>query len=157
MNQEAIGKFIATCRKERGLTQVQLAEKLNITNRGVSKWETGNSCPDASIMLEPCKILEITVNELLSGERLSMVDYQKKAEENLVELQEKKTKAQKMYKKIELIWGIIAILLVPVHLAINFFYPENRGTGIGPIILLAGIVMLIVYFFRFYKIEIKLK
>lgn len=86
-----------------------------------------------------------------------MVDYQKKAEENLVELQEKKTKAQKMYKKIELIWGIIAILLVPVHLAINFFYPENRGTGIGPIILLAGIVMLIVYFFRFYKIEIKLK
>lgn len=92
MNQEAIGKFIATCRKERGFTQVQLAEKLNITNRAVSKWETGKSCPDASIMLELCKILEITVNELLSGESLSMVDYQKKAEENLVELQEKKTK-----------------------------------------------------------------
>lgn len=157
MNQEAIGKFIATCRKERNLTQMQLAEKLNITNRAVSKWETGKSCPDASIMLDLCKILEITVNELLSGERITMEDYQKKAEENLVELQEKKTKVQKMYKRIELIWGVIAILLSLVHLAINYFYPENRGTGIGTIILLVGIVMLIVYFFKFYKIEIRLK
>lgn len=157
MNQEAIGKFIATCRKERNLTQMQLAEKLNITNRAVSKWETGKSCPDASIMLDLCKILEITVNELLSGERITMEDYQKKAEENLVELQEKKTKVQKMYKRIELIWGVIAILLSLVHSAINYFYPENRGTGIGTIILLVGIVMLIVYFFKFYKIEIRLK
>ena len=54
MNQESIGKFIAACRKEKGLTQVQLSEKLNITNRAVSKWETGKSCPDASIMLELC-------------------------------------------------------------------------------------------------------
>ena len=59
MNQESIGKFIAACRKEKGLTQVQLSEKLNITNRAVSKWETGKSCPDASIMLELCDILEL--------------------------------------------------------------------------------------------------
>ncbi|MDE6314353.1 MAG: helix-turn-helix domain-containing protein [Lachnospiraceae bacterium] len=72
MNQEAIGKFISTCRKDKGLTQIQLAEKLNITNRAVSKWETGKSCPDASIMLNLCDILGITVNELLSGERISM-------------------------------------------------------------------------------------
>ena len=72
MNQESIGKFIAACRKEKGLTQVQLSEKLNITNRAVSKWETGKSCPDASIMLELCDILGITVNELLSGERITM-------------------------------------------------------------------------------------
>lgn len=157
MNQEAIGKFIAMCRKEKGLTQMQLAEKLNITNRAVSKWETGKSCPDASIMMELCKILGITVNELLSGERISMDDYQKKAEENLIELQEKKTKAQKMYRIIELIWGIIAILLVPVHLAINFYYPENEGTGIGQLILVIGLIMWIVYFLKFYKIEIKLK
>ena len=67
MNQKAIGKFISTCRKSKGLTQMQLAEKLNITNRAVSKWETGKSCPDASIMLKLCDILGITVNELLSG------------------------------------------------------------------------------------------
>lgn len=59
MNQESIGKFIAACRKEKGLTQVQLSEKLNITNRAVSKWETGKSCPDASIMLELAIFLEL--------------------------------------------------------------------------------------------------
>lgn len=68
MNQTEIGKFIARCRKEKKLTQAQLAEKLNITDRAVSKWETGKSMPDSSIMLELCEILGITVNELLSGE-----------------------------------------------------------------------------------------
>ena len=83
MNQESIGKFIAECRKEKGLTQMQLAEKLNITNRAVSKWETGKSLPDISIMPEVCEIFEITVNELLSGERIKPEDYQMKAEDNL--------------------------------------------------------------------------
>lgn len=157
MNQEKIGKFIADCRKEKGLTQLQLAEKLNITNRAVSKWETGKSCPDVSLMLELCNVLGITVNELLSGERILMEDYQKKAEENLVELQDKKMKAQKMFKRIELVWLAIAILLVPVHFAINYFYPNNEGTWIGNIILLIGLIMFIVYFLMYYKIEIKLK
>lgn len=151
MNQEKIGKFIADCRKEKGLTQLQLAEKLNITNRAVSKWETGKSCPDVSLMLELCNILGITVNELLSGERMLMEDYQKKAEENLVELQDKKMKAQKMFKRMELAGVAITILLVPVHFAINYFYPNNVGTGIGDIILIIGIILMC------YKIEIKLK
>ena len=68
MNQTEIGKFIARCRKEKGLTQTQLAEKLSITDRAVSKWETGRSMPDSSIMLKLCEILGVTVNELLSGE-----------------------------------------------------------------------------------------
>lgn len=157
MNQENIGKFIADCRKEKGLTQLQLAEKLNITNRAVSKWETGKSCPDVSLMLELCYVLGITVNELLSGERILMEDYQKKAEENLVELQDKKMKAQKMFKRMELVWLVITILLIPVHFAINYFYPNNEGTWIGDIILLIGLIMFIVYFLMYYKIEIKLK
>ena len=157
MNQEKIGKFIADCRKEKGLTQLQLAEKLNITNRAVSKWETGKSCPDVSLMLKLCNVLGITVNELLSGERILMEDYQKKAEENLVELQDKKMKAQKMFKRMELVWLVITILLVPVHFAINYFYPNNEGTGIGDIILLIGLIMFIVYFLMYYNIEIKLK
>ncbi|MBD5427737.1 MAG: helix-turn-helix domain-containing protein, partial [Treponema sp.] len=135
----------------------QLAEKLNITNRAVSKWETGKSCPDVSLMLELCNVLGITVNELLSGERILMEDYQKKAEENLVELQDKKMKAQKMFKRMELVWLVITILLVPVHFAINYFYPNNEGTGIGDIILLIGLIMFIVYFLMYYKIEIRLK
>ena len=77
---------------------MQLAEKLNITNRAVSKWETGKSMPDVSLMLDLCSILGITVNELLSGERIIMEDYQKRAEENLMELQAKKEKAQGEYQ-----------------------------------------------------------
>ncbi len=67
MNQIKIGRFIAECRKEKKLTQMQLAEKLNITDRAVSKWETGKGMPDSSVMLELCEILGITVNDLLSG------------------------------------------------------------------------------------------
>lgn len=72
MNQTDIGKFIAARRKEKNLTQAQLAEKLNITDRAVSKWERGKSMPDSSVMLELCHILGITVNELLSGEVLNI-------------------------------------------------------------------------------------
>ena len=89
MNQIDIGKFIADCRKEKGLTQAQLAEKLNITDRAVSKWETGKSMPDSSIMLELSNILGVTVNELLSGERLEMNNYEEKLSENLIELTKK--------------------------------------------------------------------
>lgn len=89
MNQTEIGKFIAECRKEKHLTQAQLAEKLSITDRAVSKWETGKSMPDSSIMLALCEILGITVNELLSGERIGTETYEKKADENLVALKRK--------------------------------------------------------------------
>lgn len=88
MDQTEIGKFIARCRKERRLTQAQLAEKLNITDRAVSKWETGKCMPDSAIMLQLCEILGITVNELLSGEKIGAREndsaYEKKADENLL-------------------------------------------------------------------------
>ena len=77
MNQEKIGKFIASCRKKQKLTQEQLAEKLGITYKAVSKWETGKGLPDASIMKDLCCILKITVNELLSGELINKEDYNK--------------------------------------------------------------------------------
>lgn len=89
MNQKEIGKFIAKCRKGKNLTQAQLAEKLNITDRAVSKWETGKCMPDSSIMLELCEILGITINELLSGEKIDMENLEKKADENLIALKRK--------------------------------------------------------------------
>ncbi len=128
MNQEKTGKFIAECRKEKNLTQSQLAEKLNISNRAVSKWETGKNMPDVSLMLELCSILGITVNELLSGERIVMEDYQKTAEQNLVKLQKQKEQVNRIKRKLEILWGLTALMLFPIHLAINYFYPENRGT-----------------------------
>lgn len=86
MDQIKIGKFIAERRKEKKLTQMQLAEKLGITDRAVSKWETGKTMPDSSLMLELCSILDITVNDLLNGEAVSPEDYTKKMEERLLEV-----------------------------------------------------------------------
>ncbi len=85
MNQEKIGKFIANKRKEQNLTQEQLAEKLGITSKAVSKWECGKGLPDASIMVELCKILKITVNDLLSGEKVQEKEYQEKLEQNIID------------------------------------------------------------------------
>ena len=85
MDQEKIGKFIAECRKNKNMTQADLAEKLNITDRAISKWETGKGMPDSSIMLELCERLDISVNELLSGKTINADDYNKKAENNLLE------------------------------------------------------------------------
>jgi len=85
MDQEKIGKFIAELRKGKGLTQAQLAERFGISNKAVSKWETGKSLPDASIMIDLCAFLGITVNELLSGERISMEEnIIQRSEENIV-------------------------------------------------------------------------
>ena len=84
MDQIKIGKFITSCRKQQGMTQANLAEKLNVSDRAVSKWETGKSMPDSGIMLELCDLLKINVNELLSGERIMAESYDKFAEENLL-------------------------------------------------------------------------
>ena len=90
MDQIKIGKFIAECRKKNNLTQMQLAEKLNITDRAISKWENGKGMPDSSIMLELCNELKISVNELLSGEVIKVEDYKKQAEENLLKMEKER-------------------------------------------------------------------
>lgn len=112
MNQIAIGRFIAACRKEKKLTQAQLAEQLGITDRAVSKWECGKSLPDASIMLALCEILGITVNELLSGERLAMENYNQKAEENLLEMKKQKEAADKRLLTMEIVIGGISLIFL---------------------------------------------
>ena len=154
MNQEMIGKFIAACRKEKGLTQMQLAEKLNITNRAVSKWETGKSMPDVSLMLDLCSILGITVNELLSGERIIMEDYQKRAEENLMELQAKKEKAQGEYNSILKILIVTFSSFFVLNMVLNYFFPEinfNNLLGLPSIAIAA--ILLVKWFFKNYEIK----
>ena len=106
MDQVRIGKFISACRKEKGLTQARLGELLGVTDRAVSKWETGRSMPDSSIMLELCGILGITVNELLTGERIQMEDYSKKAEENLIEMKKYEEQA-KLLLQLEWVIGYV--------------------------------------------------
>lgn len=110
MDQIKIGKFIAECRKGKKLTQAQLAEKLNITDRAISKWETGNGMPDSSIMLDLCKELEISVNELLCGEFIKMENYNLKAEENLLELKKQKEESDRSMLKSEIVIGSISTI-----------------------------------------------
>lgn len=84
MNQEKIGKFILELRKEKDMTQQTLADKLGVSDKTISKWENGRGMPDLSLMKPLCNVLGITINELLSGERLDKKDYQEKLEENIL-------------------------------------------------------------------------
>lgn len=117
MDQVKIGKFIAEMRKEQKLTQIDLAEKLGISNKTVSKWECGNGMPDYAVMEGLCDILQINVNELLSGERLPSKDYNKKAEENIMSLIQESSETTKREKR-ELhlaVLGVIGIGLVVIY------------------------------------------
>ena len=112
MKQIKIGKFIAERRKSVNLTQMQLAERLNITDRAVSKWERGKSLPDSAIMLELCEILQITVNDLLSGEVVSMDNYNKELENKLIEMVKEKEESDKRLLRLEWVIGILSVIII---------------------------------------------
>ena len=112
MDQIKIGKFIAQCRKNMGLTQMQLAERLGVTDRAVSKWENGRAMPDSSIMLDLCEQLKITVNDLLCGEVVSMENYNKELEKNLLDMAKAKERADKQLLLIEVVVGVLSIIVL---------------------------------------------
>lgn len=154
MDQLKIGKFIADCRKEANLTQMQLAEKLGITDRAISKWETGKSLPDASIMLELCGILKITVNDLLSGEVVAMENYKEKSEELLIKMVQEKEEKDRMLLRAELIIGIVS--LIPLLIATIFVaYNQSIAEWIRGMIVLASIVPFLIALPFLIKIEQK--
>lgn len=142
MDQVKIGRFIAECRREKNLTQMQLAEKLNITDRAVSKWENGRAMPDSSIMIELCSVLGINVNELLSGERIEMENYNKIAEENLLTLKKQKEESDKRLLNIEVIMGIISIIMYLIMVMIVSFSNMQDNTRILIIMLLTVFVFI---------------
>ena len=106
MDQEKIGQFIACLRREMGLTQRELAEKLCVSDKTISKWECGKGLPEVSLMLPLCEVLGITVNELLSGERLESEDYKARAEENMTALLRERTE-----NKRKLLLEFVVILI----------------------------------------------
>lgn len=152
MNQLKIGAFIAAQRKAKGLTQVALAEKLGITDRAVSKWERGKGMPDASLMLDLCEALDITVNELLCGERINMENNQQKTEELLLEMA--KTVEQKNRIIWTSMWIIMAVSIIAMLAglgAVAYFVPE----GIWQLVSILGIgVLFIVPCFYALKLEV---
>ena len=137
-----IGKFISNKRKEKNITQEQLAEKLYITDRAVSKWERGLSLPDADKMLDLCNILDISVNELLNGEKIDMKDLNKKSEELLVELT--KQDELKNKKLMTSMWTIlITSTIFYVGILLLAVITLEEGIILGTIICSSTIVFLI--------------
>lgn len=122
MDQIKIGNFIADMRKVKNITQKQMAEQLGISDRTVSKWECGNGMPEVSMMLPLCEILDISVNELLSGERLSQNDYHNKAEENIINLVQEKEKINKNGTKTSLLSMFLILLAVGLLMIILSVY-----------------------------------
>ena len=151
MDQIKIGKFIAECRKNANLTQMQLSEKLGITDKAISKWERGISMPDTSIMLELCDILGISVNELLSGEKIQMENNDKKNEQLLLEM------AKELEKKSKTIWNAMwAIMTVSIIgllgglVLVALFIPE------GPWMLVAILSLCVVFLIPcFYALKLE--
>ena len=130
MNQVKIGKFIASKRKEQGLTQLQLAEKLGITDRAVSKWETGKSLPDASLMPELCKLLKITINDLLCGEVVSVENYNEKAEKALLEMVKKEETQNKKLMMYENVIGFGSTISFLIQVLVAVFFVKNTTAQI---------------------------
>lgn len=123
MDQVKIGRFIAERRKLENLTQFQLAEKLGVTDRAVSKWENGRAMPDSSIMLELCSILKISVNDLLKGEMVSMENYNKELESNLLETIKQKERSDKSLLTLEIVLGVLSVIVLLVPIIIGAFLP----------------------------------
>jgi len=124
MDQQKIGKFILELRKEKNMTQIELANLLGVTDRAISKWENGRGMPDLSLIKSLCNILDITINELLSGERISKNNYQEKFEENILNTIGYTNKKIKNNNKIFKI--IISIIVVLISLLITFFFIDVR-------------------------------
>ena len=121
MDQIKIGKFIQEKRKEQGLTQSELAEKLNITDRAVSKWENGKCLPDVGTMSELCKILNITINDLFSGEIIDMKNNEKKIEENLLEMAKLIEERDKQLLALEYVIGFTASITFMIFIFVASF------------------------------------
>lgn len=151
MDQVKIGKFIAECRKKNNLTQMQLAEKLNITDRAISKWENGKSMPDSSIMLDLCTILKISVNDLLSGEVVGMDNYNKELENKLIEMVKQKEKSDKRLLTLEWVIAILSLIILFVPIIIGALLPIEEWQK--TVIVFSGFIPCFVGFCFTLKIE----
>ena len=127
MNQEKIGKFIASCRKKKNITQQELADKLGVSDRSIGNWENGRNMPDLSLFKPLCKELDITINDLISGEKVKENEYQEKLEENIVKtINYSNKKIENRNHFIGLIFIIFGILIAITAIAI---FPSESSWG----------------------------
>ena len=153
MDQIKIGKFISACRKEQELTQAALAEQLGISDRAVSKWETGKSMPDSGIMLELCEILKINVNELLSGEKIMKEVYNHIAEENLLAMKREIEEKNRQLLRIEFLIGVPSIIAGLIMCSVAAYIEMPQWTKI----LLIAVAILLILAAAFIGVRIEQK
>ena len=151
MDQTRIGRFIADRRKKASLTQMQLAEKLNITDRAISKWENGKSLPDSSIMLELCDVLGISVNDLLSGEVVTMENYNKEIEKNLLDMIKQKEQADKRLAAAEVFIGITATIVLFALIFVAAFVQMETWLKIA--LIVSGFILFLAGCFYALRLE----
>ena len=155
MDQIKVGRFIAECRKEKKLTQAQLAEKLCITDKAISKWERGIAMPDSSIMLDLCNILGINVNELLRGERISVEDDHKKTEELLLEMTKKEEAARKkLHTYAKALTVILVFLCGTVGILWGCLLEIEEIFVFVTIVTIVAIILLLVATFLINRMEL---
>ena len=151
MDQIKIGKFIKQKRKEKEITQSELAEKLKVTDRAISKWENGICMPDSAIISELCKILNITINDLFSGEIVDMKTNEKRLENNLVEMTRLKQATDKQLLVLEIFIGALAVIILFVCISIASFV--NMKDIYRTLLFTFGVIAFLVSMFLALRIE----
>ena len=153
MNQEKIGNFIAECRKQKKMTQCELGEKLGVTEKSISNWENGRNMPDLSLFKPLCEELNITINELLSGEKISEDNYQEKFEENIINTISYSNK--KLEKKNQLIGFILMIFgFLMSIMGLMAFNPDSHACLFSVVL---GVIFSTLGFFELIKSKSYLK
>jgi len=142
MDYNKIGQFIAQQRKQQKLTQVKLAEQLFVSEKTISKWENGNGLPDTEVLPKLCKVLNISVNELLNGEKITAENYEDKAESNLLKLRVQNEEINKFVLKLEVAFGIISIISLFVMIFFAWFIAEKFNVIVLPIIMIVIAVLI---------------
>ena len=151
MNQEKIGKFISTLRKEKNMTQEQLAEKLGVTDKSISRWENGKTMPDSGIIPELCKILGITINDLFHGKLVE----EKETGDSLLEIYKQKENSDRKLLNFEIVVGTIAFLFSFIIIFITAYFEEMNiiKESHSLIILIPTIIFMLIMCAILLKIE----
>lgn len=142
MDLQIIGKFIKEQRKAKELTQLQLSEKLNVSEKTISKWECGNGFPDTSLMLPLCKELDISANELLSGKKLTTNEYKQLAEDNLIKLTSEQERSYKFLLTVETVLGYMASITFMILIFVASFI--DMTTWLRIVLIAIGLIQFVV-------------
>ena len=142
MDLKIIGNFIKSQRKEKRLTQVELATKLSVSEKTISKWECGYGFPDTTLILPLCKELDITANELLSGKKLSSEEYQTEAEKNLLTLKKQQEQDHKFLLTLENVLGYLSSITFIILVFVASF--ANLSTWVRILLIVIGFIHIVV-------------